>query len=251
MREYYDLWDEFASHLSFKNGVKERVRRAIIHRVDRHLLTRCARRLFVISGTVQARLRRWGGYDSEVLYPPAPRRAYRNTQYGDYIFGVSRLTPLKRFDLVLRALNEPVATGIRCVIAGDGREMDTLVRLRRQLDLEDRVELVGRIDDASLIDYLGRCRAVVFPACNEDYGFVTVEAFSSGKAVVTCRDSGGPAELVRHGVNGLVTDPTPESMARALRTVTDDRTLAVRLGEAGAADAARMTWPDAVNKLLL
>jgi glycosyltransferase involved in cell wall biosynthesis len=251
MREYYDLWERFSAGLSVKNRIKEGMRRAVIHRVDRHLLTRRAKRLFVISATVQARLRRWGRYESEVLYPPPPRRAYRNDGYGDYVFGVSRLTPLKRFDLVLRALAEPVAGHVRCVIAGEGAELDALVRLSRQLDVADRVQFVGRIDDGTLIDHLARCRAVVFPAFNEDYGFVTVEAFSCGKAVVTCRDSGGPAELVSDGGNGLVTDPTPESLARALRAVTDDRNLAIRLGEAGAVDVARMTWPAAVEKLLL
>lgn len=251
MREYYDLWDQFSSHLSFRASIKERTRRAMIHRVDRYLLTTRVKQLCVISQTVQARLQKWGGLRSTVLYPPAPARAYRNDGYGDYLFGVSRLTPLKRFDLVLRALAEPVASGIRCVIAGEGAELAGLVRLRRQLDLEDRVEFAGRIDDRGLLDHLARCRAVVFPAFNEDYGFVTVEAFSSGKAVLTCRDSGGPAELVRDGHNGLVTDPTAESLARAMRAVIADRALAVRLGDAGAADAATMTWPDAVQKLLL
>jgi glycosyltransferase involved in cell wall biosynthesis len=251
MREYYDLWDEFSSHLSVKNGVKERVRRAIIHRVDRRLLTRRAKRLFVISATVQQRLRRWGGYESQVLYPPAPKRPYRTDRYGDYLFAVSRLTPLKRFDLLLRALGEPIAAGIKCVIAGDGGELDALRRLRRHLDLDDRVEFIGRVEESALLDHLARCRAVVFPTFNEDYGFVTVEAFASAKAVVTCRDSGGPAELVRDGENGFVADPSAESLARALRTVMDDRTLAIRLGEAGAAAAGRMTWPGAVNQLLL
>jgi glycosyltransferase involved in cell wall biosynthesis len=79
---------------------------------------------------------------------------------------------------------------------------------------------------------------------------VTVEAFSCGKAVVTCRDSGGPAELVRDGVNGLVSEPTPESLARALRTMMDDRHGAIRMGEAGAADVAGMTWPAAIATLL-
>src|SRR5687768_2728513 len=251
MREYYDLWDQFSVHLSARAGVKERIRRALIHRVDRYLLTRRVRQLYVISATVQVRLQKWGGYPSTVLYPPAPRRAYRTDEYGDYLFGVSRLTPLKRFDLVLRALAEPIASGIRCVIAGEGSELDALVRLRRHLDLDDRVEFIGRINDQQLLDHLARCRAVVFPTFNEDYGFVTVEAFSSGKAVLTCRDSGGPAELVRDGVSGFVTDPTPESLARAMRTVMTDRNLAIRLGEAGAADVARMTWNDAVKTLLL
>ncbi|MGQ0735690.1 MAG: glycosyltransferase family 4 protein [Acidobacteriota bacterium] len=251
MREYYDLWDQFAPRLSYRAAIKERVRRALIHRVDRYLLTRRVRKLFVISGTVQTRLRRWGGLASEVLWVPPPKREYRCDNYGDYLFAVSRLTPHKRFDLVLRALAEPAATGIRCVIAGEGAELDALVRLRRQLDLDDRVELIGRIDDADLIHHLARCRAVVFPPFNEDYGFVTVEAFSSAKAVLTCTDSGGPAELVHDGRNGLLTDPTPEALAQAMRAVMHDRLLAIRLGEAGAVDAAGMTWEGAVQKLIL
>ena len=250
MREYYDLWDQFSRPLSFRATIKERVRRTMIHQADRYLLSN-VQRLFVISATVQNRLHTWGGLRSEVLYPPPPVRPYRNDEYGDYFFAVSRLTPLKRFDLILRALGEPIAAGIRCVIAGDGSELERLQRLTRQLDLSDRVEYVGRIDDVLLLQHLARCRAVVFPTFNEDYGFVTVEAFASGKPVITCEDSGGPAELVRDGQNGFVTKPTAVALAHAMRAVTDDKLLAVRLGEAGAADVARMTWQDAVARLVL
>ncbi|MFM8533738.1 MAG: glycosyltransferase, partial [Acidimicrobiia bacterium] len=169
MREYYDLWDQFSSHLSWKGKLKEGARRALIHRVDRHLFNRMQRR-FVISGTVQARLRRFGNIQSDVLYPPPPMREYRHEGYGDYIFGVSRLSPLKRFDLVLRALAEPVAARIRCVIAGEGAELERLRALASHLDVEHRVQFVGRLSDADMIGHLARCRAVVFPPFNEDYG---------------------------------------------------------------------------------
>lgn len=251
MREYYDLWDQFSAHLSLKNKVKEGIRRRMLHAVDGYLLTRNVSRLFVISETVQARLSTWGGLRSEVLHVPPPARAYRCDGYGDYLFAVSRLAPLKRFDLLLRALAEPIAVGIRCVIAGEGGALDSLLKLRRQLDLDDRVQFVGRLEDEGLVTHLARCRGVVFPPFNEDYGIVTVEAFASGKPVITCTDSGGPAELVRDGETGFVAEPTPESLASAMRRLVDDRLLATRLGEAGASIAARMTWPDAVRKLLL
>ena len=80
--------------------------------------TRLPRR-FVISATVQARLARWGGVPKpNALHPPAPARPYHCDDYGDYIFAVSRLTPLKRFDLLLDALAAPVAQGHPC---GDRR----------------------------------------------------------------------------------------------------------------------------------
>jgi glycosyltransferase involved in cell wall biosynthesis len=249
MREYYDLWNQFSSHLTWKQGIKERARRALIHRVDRYLFNRMQRR-FVISATVQARLRRFGGIQSDVLYPPPPQRDYRHESYGDYLFGVSRLAPLKRFDLVLRALAEPVAAGIRFVIAGEGAELERLRALASHLDIADRVQFAGRLTDQQMIDHYARCRAVVFPPFNEDYGFVTIEAFMCGKPVITCTDSGGPAELVRDGDSGYVTAPTPEALAAAMRRLVDDRRLAARLGEAGAATARAMTWPDAVRRLL-
>ena len=48
----------------------------------------------------------------------------------------------------------------------------------------------------------------------------------------------------------VVIDPTPEALAVALREVMSDRTRAIRMGEAGATEAAKMTWPAAVETLL-
>jgi glycosyltransferase involved in cell wall biosynthesis len=113
------------------------------------------------------------------------------------------------------------------------------------------VRFLGRVDEQTLVDHLARCRAVCFTPLAEDYGFVTVEAFASGKAVVTCHDSGGPAELVRDNVNGFVCEPTPAAIAAPLARLLEDRALAERLGRAGAQQAAAMTWSAAVDRLLI
>jgi glycosyltransferase involved in cell wall biosynthesis len=128
--------------------------------------------------------------------------------------------------------------------------MPALLKLRNQLGLENRVDFVGRVTDAQMIDHVARCRAVAFVPWNEDYGFVTVEAFMCGKPVITVSDSGGPAELVKHEVTGYVTEPTPEALAVGLRQVMSDRLRAIRMGEAGALTASAMTWPAAVERLL-
>jgi len=251
MREYYDLWDRFQATLSWKARVKERVRRAAIHRVDTYLLTRRVVRVFAQSATIQRRLRRFGNIPSEVLYPPAPPRPYRCDSYGGELFAVSRFTPLKRIDLLVRALAEPSAAGVRCTIAGDGEEAARIRRLVRDLGLESRVTVPGAVDSAALVSHLASCRAVVFPAFEEDFGLVTVEAFASGKAVITCRDSGGPAELVRDGESGLICDPTPASLATALARLASDQGLAERLGAGAAATSGEISWPKTVDRLLL
>lgn len=250
MREYYDQWDAFSAPLSWKGRLKEGGRRLIIHQVDRRLLTRNVRKLFTLSRTVQARLTRWGSIDSEVLYPPPPQRDYRCEAYGDYIFAVSRLAPLKRLSLLIEALADPEAEGIRCVIAGDGEERPVLERAIAAQGLAPRVKMIGRIDDHQLLEHLSRCRAVCFPPYDEDYGFVTVEAFASRKPVITCTDSGGAAELVADGMTGRVCAPRPQALAMALREVTEDVGLAERMGTAGLEQVSRLTWPAALRRLL-
>ena len=249
MREYYDLWDRFSSGLGTAGLWKERARQLAIHAADRYLLTRNVSRLFVQSRTIQRRLAMWPELQSTVLHPPAPQRAYRCDEYGDYVFMVSRLTPLKRADLFLEALARSEASTVRAVIAGEGEERDRLGALAGRLGVTERVSFVGRITDAQLVDHLARCRAVCFPPFDEDYGFVTAEAFASRKAVITCRDSGGPAELVTDGVTGFTCDPTPWSLATALRRVMDDVTAAENMGTAAFAAGAKLNWQDAVAQL--
>jgi glycosyltransferase involved in cell wall biosynthesis len=167
------------------------------------------------------------------------------------VFAVSRLTRLKRFDLLIRALARPEVGRMRCVIAGDGEMRGELQALVQSLGLEHRVELVGEINSSQLVEYLARCRAVCFPAFDEDYGFVTVEAFAASKAVVTCTDSGGPTELVRDGIEGYVTPPTAEGLGLALARLVDDERMARDLGAAAKEALAGMTWDAVVSRLVI
>ena len=250
MREYYDLWPRFSATLSPQGLVKERVRRTLIHAADRYLLTKNVHHLFVQSRTIQKRLAMWPSLRSTVLYPPAPDRPYRAEAYGPAFFFVSRLNRLKRADLLIRALATAEGVGIAAVIAGEGEERAPLERLASELGVANRVTFAGRLADEQMLDHLARCRAVVFPPLQEDYGFVTVEAFASRRAVITCHDSGGPAELVEDGVSGFLCEPTPESLARALRRLADDPALAERMGSAAFAAGARLNWRDTVAKLV-
>jgi glycosyltransferase involved in cell wall biosynthesis len=69
--------------------------------------------------------------------------------------------------------------------------------------------------------------------------------------VITTTDSGGPAELVRNGETGLVVEPTPAALAAAMRRLIEDGAGAERLGAAAQSAAGRMTWADAVDRLLV
>ncbi len=152
---------------------------------------------------------------------------------------------------MIEALREPAAASVRCVVLGDGEDRAALAARVEAWGLGDRVALRGPVSETDLVDHLARCRAVCFPAAAEDYGLVTVEAFASAKAVVTCTDSGGPAELVADGVNGRVVAPEAPALAAALGRLMEDAPLAERLGAAARRQADAMTWDDALERLLL
>ena len=143
-----------------------------------------------------------------------------------------------------------VKGGAKLKIAGSGPLAEELRKQIVGLGVEDRVELLGFVSADDLVDLYARCRAAYYAPLNEDYGYVTVEAFLSRKPVVTTTDAGGPLEFVTDGESGLVAEPTPESVADAI-----DRLWALpgsrlaEMGEAGRARVVDITWERVVDAL--
>ena len=92
--------------------------------------------------------------------------------------------------------------------------------------------------------------AVVYAPFDEDFGYVTLEAFLSGKPVITATDSGGTLEFVVDGENGFVCAPAPAALAGAVDRLLADAGLAPRLGAAGRHRAQAVTWDGVVEQLL-
>ena len=90
---------------------------------------------------------------------------------------------------------------------------------------------------------------MLFAPYQEDYGYVTLEAFLSRKPVITANDSGGTLEFVVDCVNGYVCEPTPDALAAAVNRLAKDAALAAELGARGHSVAANISWDTVVNRL--
>lgn len=73
---------------------------------------------------------------------------------------------------------------------------------------------------------------LVYLTGSEGLGSGALLAMSAGVPVIASRVGGLP-EIVRHRETGLLVENTAESVAAAIRELTEDRALARRLGEAG------------------
>lgn len=246
-RAVYDLYG--TEHSDFTDSPEDRRFRAMIRQIDNESLAE-SQRIFTNARNTASRLARFNSLHGEPLYhPPKHDGRYRNDGYGDYVFAVSRLDRIKRLDGLVRAMAH-TRPDLRCRIAGTGPMEPELRRLAARLGVDGRIDFVGFVDDDQLIDLYANCFAVYFAPYDEDYGYVTLEAFKSQKPVLTAPDSGGVLEFVEDGENGFVVPlDQPASMAERIDQLHGNPRLAARLGEAGHARVAGITWDYAIERL--
>jgi glycosyltransferase involved in cell wall biosynthesis len=247
-RQAYDLWDtQFSDLRHTREGAKLR---EIINQVDSRVF-REVRHVFTISQTVTKRLKHFNGIDAPTLYHPPPFwEPLESNNYHDYVFCPSRLDPLKRQSLLIEAMAH-VKSGATCILAGSGPDEPVLRKLIRSHGLEARVSLLGRVPDDQVRQLYSNALAVFFGPLNEDYGYVTLEAFLAAKAVITLTDSGGPLEFVEDGANGFIVFADPREIAKKIDLLFVDRRRAQQLGERGRAMLVErnINWSNVVRRL--
>jgi|SRR5579871_2323698 len=207
-------------------------------------------RLFSNSRNTAGRLARYNGLAAEALYHPPPLAGrLRSGPFDNYVLSVGRLELTKRVDLIVSALahGDPAT---RLVVVGSGSQRRELEMLAERVGVAGRVVFTGEVDDDQLIGLYANALAVVFPPVDEDYGYITLEAFLSRKPVITTVDAGGPLEFVEHDVSGLVVEPNAEAVGAAIARLAADPTLARRLGEGGFARASMISWNGVVERLI-
>lgn len=248
----HDRWDHPLEDLRH-HPLGPQVRAAIQH-ADRTVLADIQAR-FAISATVAQRLQRFCGLDAEVVYPPPPgANELFCAEAADYLFFPSRLAPIKRQSLVLDALAQ-TRHPVRVAFAGAADDPAYASELRAHAatrGVGDRVDWLGLIGESEKRQRYAHAMAVVFPPSDEDYGFVAMEAMASAKPVLTCRDSGGPVELITHECTGLVVDATPSALAEAMDRTWEDRGRARAWGAQARVQFEQLNigWPAIVERLL-
>ena len=243
-RAVYELYDaaEASAELT-------RLRGQVIA-FDNAALSR-ANRVFANSRRVAQRLSDFNRIAATPLYhPPAQADSFRREDALPFVFFPSRLETLKRQSLLIEAARR-MRSSLKIVLAGDGGQRDALLALIERHGVGDRVALIGHVTESEKRAFYSRALAVAFPAFDEDYGYITLEAMLSSKPVITCTDSGGPLEFVRHGETGWVERPDADALARRLDWLAAHPREVAEAGLRGreAYQAADISWPRVVDAL--
>ena len=107
------------------------------------------------------------------------------------------------------------------VVAGmvDAKSRPYLQALTAKAAGRPDIRFIQGPTDAEMLDLYQRCWAVVFPATNEDWGLVPLEAMACGKPVLAT-DRGGPRESVVDGVTGFLRPDHPHAFSDAITTLS-------------------------------
>ena len=251
-RQAYDLYEEGRGYLGDARGA---VIRGAIKAADDRCFAEC-KAVHVNSPVTQARMKKFNGAQSTVLYPPLnDAELFTGGEDEGYIFAGGRVSPGKRQHLLIEAMAH-VRTPVKLVIGGPPESdvyADRLRALIEQLDLSDRVELrLGFHPRADIARWVNGARACVYIPYDEDsLGYVTMEAVAAGKPVLTTLDAGGLLELVA-AETGAVTAPEPEAIGEGLEHLVSDPARARSLGEAAQALwlSKGIDWKDTIAALL-
>jgi teichuronic acid biosynthesis glycosyltransferase TuaC len=215
----WDIWDQYprvrqraaqaVQQCSFHVSVSESVRKSVEKYVGKR------ENLVVIPNAV----------DGSVFNFSPGRRRVENR-----ILFVGAVRPIKGVDVLLKAMRLLADKGrdANLVVVGEAfyeayrREEGRLRQMVKDLQLEERVQFIGKKAPAELSDYIQESSVLVLPSRAESFGMVLVEALACGTPVVATR-CGGPEDIVSEKVGVLAPPEDPHALARAIEHVLDRR----------------------------
>lgn len=177
--------------------------------------------LIANSKYTQARIKKYYGRESVVIYPPVDikfqiqnsKSTSRELLPANYFLVVSRLSPYKKIDAVVEAFNK---LGLPLIIIGEGSQEKYLRKIAKS-----NIRFLGWQSDEKLQAYFSNARAFIFAGL-DDFGMAPVEAMAAGVPVLAIRQ-GGALETVIEGETGEFFDAaTPEVIADGVRRLMEN-----------------------------
>lgn len=250
-RAAYELFNTEYSNL--KDTVEGRYIRSIVQNADNLYLNE-ANRIYANSENVAKRMRKYNHIESQALYHPCPdMEKFCCTDYENYILMPSRINITKRQMLALEAMSY-TKSDVQLYIVGKADnviEKDKMLNFIKNHKLQKKVKYFDYVTQEKKFELYAKAKAVLYIPFDEDYGYVTLEAMASSKAVITAKDSGGPLEFVEDYKNGLIAAPDAKEIARKIDELAQSEVMAQELGAKSKKrlNDRNITWNNVVKEL--
>jgi glycosyltransferase involved in cell wall biosynthesis len=168
------------------------------------------------------------------------------------VAAVGRLAPVKRYDVLVRAIDiarRRLGRPLRLEIVGEGFERPFIESVIDELDAGGWVTLRGSINEADKIDLYRRAWIIASASAREGWGLSLTEAAACGTPAVASR-IGGHEDAVIDGVSGVLVAGEPEALGGAVARVLGDDELRARLRTGALHRAGQLSWTATATALM-
>jgi glycosyltransferase involved in cell wall biosynthesis len=218
-RDIYKLRQFYLNKLN--NPISKLLKNAYLNtlkKIDQYLVKNKIDGIVSISEEVRKEVNKIYGKDCGVVYPPTMTQNYRYNKTGDYYLCVSRITHVKRIDMIVEAFNK--TPDKKLIIAGSTPEKEYFERIKNIAN--KNIEFRTNISDNELVELYANCICTIYLPIREDFSLTAVEALSSGKPTILANEGALP-EIIENEKQGILIEPTIKNIINAVNKLTPEK----------------------------
>jgi len=178
-------------------------------------------------------------HDSSIRKDSAPTVIY-----------LGRLKKYKSIDHLLHAFSiaQKKIPEAKLEVVGEGDFKDNLISLVNKLNLRDKVEFTGFVDQSEKVRRLQKAWVAVYPSLKEGWGLTNIEANACGTPVIASHVPGLKDSVV-HGKTGLLFEyGDVQKLSDYLVKILSQANYREELTRGGLTWAKNFSWDDAAEK---
>lgn len=167
------------------------------------------------------------GFDGDMFYPRDTkicRKTLNLPLNKKIILSVGNLVEIKGHKYLIEAMNEIAKhrNDVFCIMVGDGKIKNELIKQIKTLNLEKYVMLVGAKSHDEIPTWMNACDLFVLPSLRESFGVVQIEAMACGKPVVATYNGGSEEIITSEDIGYLVANRNSYDLAEKIIMALDN-----------------------------
>lgn len=171
------------------------------------------------------------GVDLEIFKPGC------NDNNEQFVVGITKSLRMNYgFNSLLRAIQlvSSKIPNLILKIVGSGEDEELLKKIVKELEIEEYVEFIGRVDHKNISKIVSSFNIAVFPSEGyESFGVAAVEA-SACEVPLIVSNIGGLPEVVENGINGYTINPNDhKELAKKVLFLYENQLIAKQMGQDG------------------
>ncbi len=142
---------------------------------------------------------------------------------GRIVLGKGTLRSLKALSMLTERIRKA-----KLILVGDGILRKDMENFCVDNHLEGKVIFAGNVSHEDVFRYLSLADCVISGQVSDNYSWTLLEYMGAGKPIIAT-NVGSTSEILRHGYNALLCEPTPESLSSRMQQLLENPRLAERL----------------------